>query len=121
MGVIALLLVILGAVAMTVCLYTVLGLLMDAIETAPEVARTFADYQAWLGASQARLLYVLGYGALAAALFGFVGFILSIVATATKRGRVAGIFGIILGIILPVVSALISILPIFETGILLGS
>lgn len=43
-------------------------------------------------------------------LAGFVGWIISIVATATRRGRGAGIWGIVLGIISPIAGFIVGII-----------
>lgn len=52
------------------------------------------------------MLWLLAQGA---AFLGFVGWIISIVATATKRGRVPGIWGIILGVLAPIIAMIIGI------------
>lgn len=39
----------------------------------------------------------------ASGFIGFLGWILSIVAVATKRGRAAGVFGIVLGVLAPII------------------
>lgn len=44
-----------------------------------------------------------------ASFLGLAGWIVSIVATATKRGRAAGVWGIILGVLAPVIALIIGI------------
>jgi hypothetical protein len=41
------------------------------------------------------------------AIVGFVGWIIGIVATATRRGRAAGIFTIILGVLAPIIAVVV--------------
>lgn len=49
----------------------------------------------------------LGVLYLVATLVGIIGFVVSIVATATNRARIAGIIGIALGLLAPVISYLV--------------
>lgn len=66
--------------------------------------------------TQLGVLSVLGN---ASAFVGFVGWILGIVATATKRGRGAGVMAIILGILAPIIAfvvMIITLLPYLQSS-----
>ena len=105
LGVIGFFLVLLAAVALFYTLYMVSVGLFELVN--------LTDWDSITGTLDANAisqllmdnqgLQIWAYGVTISAGAGLIGFILSIIATVSKRGRVLGVFGIILGVLAPIV------------------
>lgn len=100
LGVIALVLVVVCGVILSVFMWKIgaaFGPYMSDTTTSPEQDRQIAqDLTAQVGVLWPVLATIGGIG-------GFVGWILGIVATATKRGRGFGVTAIVLGVLAPII------------------
>jgi hypothetical protein len=98
LGVVSLIVMLLATAASIVAMVMITGTVQTAIDQTAHDGQ-LSNYDQALLQSQVGgpsiLLNVAGFA-------GFVCWVLAIVATATKRGRAAGIWGIVLGVVAPV-------------------